>query len=177
MINLLPPEQKKKIYNEKRERIILTLLFFLVIFLLLSTTTMYGVRHYSLKVLEEKKAKIQEERDEFENVLEKRENIDKLNQRVSKIKTLEEEKINFPILFTDINKSITEETRLDSLNYERKDETYEITISGYTPNWEQLLKIENELEKRFKNINFSSDSWTQTEDISFLVKFEYNGEN
>lgn len=174
MINLLPLEQKKNIHNEKRKRISLVLLFFLVIYLFFATTVLYTVKYFSFKVLNEERQNIQQERERFKNVLEKKESVDNLNKRVFKIKNLKEKRISLTKLLVDISNSITKETKLSSFQYDIKDKTHQITISGYTPNWEHLLTIEKELKSRFKNVNFSSESWTQTEDITFSVKFEKN---
>ncbi len=176
MINLLPPDQKQEVFNEKKERIIINLMFFLVIFVLFFTTTTYLVQQIGLEEFEEERQVFAEKRSEFGDIDQKIEDIEELNNKLENIKSIKENQPDFNNLFADINNSLTEETRLDSFDYTEDDETYEITLSGYVPDWESLLELEEGLEENFA-VNFSSDSWTQTRDISFLVKLENEKED
>lgn len=181
MINLLPPDQKAEVFNEKKERIVITLMFFLVLFLLFASITIYIARYYSLNALSEKEADFASKKADFVEVTEKKDDIAALNQKVSQLDDFKDNSVNLYEVFLDVNESMKGTARLDSLEYRRDgsggDVVYEITLSGYSPSWENLVHLEEELEDRFSNVNFSSDSWTQTKDINFFVKFEKDGNN
>lgn len=177
MINLLPPDQKQEVFNEKKERIVINLMFFLVIFVLFFTTTTYFIQRVGLEKFEEERRVFAEERSQFGDVGQKIEDIEKLNKKLANIEEIKNNQPNFSQLFFDINSSLTETARLDSFNCAESGDDYHVTLSGYVPDWEGLLELERELKKNFESVNFSSDSWTQTKDISFLVKLERKNEN
>lgn len=176
MINLLPPDQKEEVFNEKKERIVINLMFFLVVFVLFFTTATYLVQQIGLDQFEEERINFAEKRSEFGDIEQKVESINKLNSRLENIKKINNSQPDFNKFFKDINNALTDDVRLDSFDYVQDEDGYRITLSGYTPEWESLLELEERLEENF-TVNFSSDSWTQTKDISFLVKLENENEN
>lgn len=179
MINLLPPEKKEKVANEVKERIALTLMFFLVIFLSLLSVTAYGLKHHSLNILESEKQAFSQKKKQYLSVIDKKENIKKVNSLASEINDFKEDRTDLIELFAEIDSAIPENGELDEIEYQRKKNDNnkminEIILTGNLSKWKDLIELESNLKEKFTEVNFSSESWTQTEDINFMVKFINN---
>ncbi len=180
MINLLPPKQKEKVFNEKKQRIISTLMFFLIVFLLFASVTIYGTKHFGLQIINAQRDLFEQKKEKFSGLIEKEKDVQKLNRRLSRIDEFHKKKINLEEVFIDLNKIIPSKISLESFDYKfnesGQEPSHQIIIEGRASTWEDLLAFEEKLETNYSDVNFSEDSWSQVENINFLVKFNLNGE-
>jgi cell division protein FtsL len=181
MINLLPPKEKEKVFNEKKQRIISTLMFFLVVFLLFTSVTFYTTKHFGLQIINIERDLFHQKKKDFAGLIEKEEDVKKLNNRLLKIDNFTRERVNLDKIFTRID-NLSSDILLESFDYEQitaeteNKSAHQITLAGKASTWEQLVNFEEKLKNNFSEVKFSEDSWSQVENINFLVKFNINGE-
>lgn len=172
MINLLPSQEKKRAYNELKKRTLVTLMFFLVIFLIFLSATFYGLKCYSLKVLEKEKKMFLQEKQQYLDVIDKREDIKEINNLTNKINEFKNSLTDFNVLFTKINSIVLNDNTIKEIQYQNTTKgDNQIILKGKLSDWEDLVKLEEDLEREFSEVKFSSESWTQTKNINFMVKF------
>ena len=174
MINILPPAEKNKVSEEKKKRVILVFLFFSVIFSILISGTMYGVTRRGVKILEEEMSDYGKSKSEMVVIDEKANNIKEFNAILNQISRVNEDSIGIDKLYLKVKDKIPSEIEIQQLRLNRVAEGYEVVLSGRASVWQDLTSLEDSLSY-FSEVNFSSDSWKQVEDIDFLVKFIVNG--
>lgn len=171
MINLLPPKEKKRVFDEKKKRVVLILLFFIVLFLVVFSGFMYGVKRYGSMILNQQLESFDSHREDLADIEKKNESIEEFNRMLNHIESINERQVEAKDLFTEIKEEIPAGVEIESLDFEwTADNSYQVILSGNAVSWNDLTVLEERLTK-FSEVNFSSDSWRQVEDIDFLVKF------
>ncbi len=173
MINLLPPTEKKRVSDEKRKRVILILLFFLVVFLVLASGVIYTTKRYGLEVLSSEIEAFKRAKTELATVDKESEDIKEFNQILNHISQVNEDSIEVGQLYSVVESKIPAGVKIEKLSLARLADGYQAILSGNASKWEELTVLEKNLSQ-FSEVNFSSDSWKQVENIDFLVKFVIN---
>ncbi len=175
MINLLPSKQKEKVAKKRSERAISVLVFFLASFFLILSLSTFMVRAYGLFVLEKEAASVIEKKGALSDIERKEEIINEFNAIALSISSVEEKKIDFSSIVSDIYEIFPDGVKVRELEFERDhptagDDTF--ILSGRADNWDLLLSFENLLEENYSEVNFSPGSWSSTRDIEFFVNFK-----
>jgi Tfp pilus assembly protein PilN len=174
MINLLPLEEKKFLETEKNWRLIiilgsLILMFLIYLILILSTIklSMSGnLRSQQIMIdTEEKELK----KPEIQDIQEK---ITSVNQNLSKLKNFYQEQVSLTDIFEKISKTLSPGMYLINLAYQK--DASKFSLSGSAPNKETLFEFKKNLEKEFKEVSLSNQSWIDPANFQVTFKIENN---
>ncbi len=178
MINLLPFKQKEKIEKEKRLRNLLSLLFVLLVFLIFLSSIFYSLKIFALNFLEEDNSFTIEDELKRLKIEENEKEVHNFNVLAQQISSFYEKRFLTVDIFKKIYESLPAGAYVNNFETNRREdpgqkkEIVRVILRGYSPDWQSLLKMEEALKTNFHDVEFSAGTWTQLEDIDFLVTFE-----
>ena len=176
MINLLPSYYKDKINQEKNWKKLLILQISFIVLLLFLLSSLFFLKENIFSLL--KKEDYLKNDIDFSRVAEKEATVNSFNRKFSELNYFYRKSTRTINLIEDIYLSLPEGTYIKTIDFSKKidpsleEEVNQVILSGYSPNWDLLLEIENNLNDNFSSVEFSSSTWTQVEDINFLVSFQ-----
>ncbi len=178
MINLLPFYQKIKINREKKWKFFSLFSFYIIIFFIFLSFYLCLIINISSRFLRIEGSDFNNEKIDLPVILEKEEKIMKINKLLSEIDYFQNKSLIITDILREIHEILPDGTYVKSFQFNKKidekdkKDINEIILSGYSPDWQSLLKIEEGLKNNFSNIKFSPGTWTEIENINFLVSFE-----
>ncbi len=168
MINLLPDDYKQeliKIEKEKVQTIILALLNFFFVFLLLAFISLNIYFNFQLQ---SKKIFI-ESLSHFQESPEIKEQVEKTNEQLKNINKFYHEKIHYSLVLNKIFQTIPETAYLNTLSFAGN----KVSLAGFIASRDDLLIFKENLEEKFKQVDFPPINWAERENINFFVTFFY----
>lgn len=189
MINLLPSQHKKELKQEKSWKIVLILSILFLIFLICLTLVLFFIKTFFSNQLIIQRSLFSQEEKRFQELqiqnLEER--IIVTNQIFSKLGSFYRGQTNFTRILEKISQTLPPGIYLTNLSIipfleEKEEKSKEkilkqglnISLSGFAPTREDLLKFKKNLEKEelFKEIHFPPLSWVKPTDINFSITFK-----
>lgn len=175
MINLLPPQQKEEILEQQRLRLILVLGIVFLSFFLSLFLVLFLVKSYISSDLETEKINTEERRKEIALNQNLEKEITEANVLLSDLSSFYEKNLDLTKVLEKINTILPSGIYLTSYNLgftkREKEETVNVSLSGYCKNRDTLVKFKENLEgeENFTEVNFSTESWVKPS--KFMVNF------
>lgn len=180
MINLLPPEEKIKLLLEKRKKLIIILGMIVLIPLFCLILILLSVKFYILGEVDSKKIILEQAEKEYQTpaFLTFKDIIQKNNKILVELESFYKKETYFSKALKIIS-NITRPKNLYLTNMSLdKNENYKIKVaaSGFSKTREDLLIFQKNINeiKEIKNVNFSPESWFNSQDVRFYLTFEIN---
>ncbi len=181
MINLLPPAQKERLKTQGLLRIVLILGILFLSFLFVLFLVLLLVKSYIITDSETQKI-ILEERKKIISLNQKvEEEIEEANILLSNLNSFYKNNVDLTQLLEEIYNSLPSGTYLTEFSFSiakrsRGEEQLRVSLSGYCPDRETLLKFKENLEKEktISEVYFSPVSWVKPIEIDFTVNFVFN---
>lgn len=175
MINLLPSQQKEEILKQQRLRLILILGIVFLSFFISLFLVLFLVKSYISSDLETEKINTEERRKEIILNRDLEKEITEANALLSDLSSFYEKNLDLTKVLEKINTILPSGTYLTSYNLgfskREKEETVNISLSGYCKDRDTLVKFKENLEgeESFTEVNFSAESWVKPSE--FMVNF------
>jgi len=176
MINLLPPIQKGKLKEEREKRILIHLLILVLFFNLSLSLSLLNLKIFLSEKI--KKEKLELENQEKILKLETKKEILETNKLISDLLKFEKEKKEFSEILAKIFQVLPKEIKVNNVNVsttildkKTKKETFQISLVGFSPDRESLLRLKSILEENFKQVSFPPQVWVKEKEIDFSVTF------
>ncbi len=182
MINLLPIKQKQRLLEEELFRLSLILGTLFLCFLICLSLILFLIKNYTLWDLEAEKILLQEKQKTLSLNEELEKEIKEANTFLSELDSFYQESTSITQLLESIDATLTSEVYLTSFNFAlpriKGKENPRVSISGFSPDRETLLILQENLKKEqsFSDIYFSPESWVEPENIDFNIRFRFNKE-
>jgi len=174
MINLLPPEQKQELREEQGLKLVLILGIVILAFLISLTLILFSIKTSLSADLESQKIYFEQREKELESpkIQELEGKIKNYNLTLSQLKSFYQGQLDLTSILEKISKTLPERTYLTTLNFDSQ--ISQISLSGFSPNREELLQFKKNLEKTegLKEIYFPPANWLKPTDIDFSVNFK-----
>jgi len=173
MINLLPYNQKKNLLEQRKVKQVVILgiavlasLICLILIMLFMKLDLQG----SL-VLEKQLFNCDKEDCDSEEIELLEQEANYLKEIFSKTITYYQEKEYLIEKIEDFYQAIPENIILTNISFKKNNR--EVSLSGYSPDRDSLIKFKQDLENKdnFEKIYFPSSNWMNSQDINFLVSF------
>lgn len=173
MINLLPYNQKENLLEQKKIKqvvilgiAILASLICLILILLFMKLDLQG----SL-VLEKQLFDCEKKDCDSEEIKALEQEASYLREVFSKTLTYYQEKEYLIEKIEDFSGAVPENITLTNISFKKNNR--EVSLSGYSPDRDSLIKFKQDLESKdnFEKVFFPSSNWINSEDINFLVSF------
>ncbi len=180
MINLLPLEEKKIIFSKKRKRIVKILWFLFFFFLICLTINLFLVNYYLEKEIDfyrEKFSVLDKEKENLE-IKEIQDRIIEINSLLTTLNNFYEGKVYFSNIFRKIDEKLPSNIYLTNISISKRiedgKEKIKVSISGFSPRREDLLRFKEDIEEDnyFKEVYFPSSTWVSSLDINFSLNFD-----
>jgi len=142
--------------------------FFLFLFFLFLSLSFYLINEFGVSDLKKEKRLIKEKKSEIPDTEEKEEKMKEFNQVMSGMDSVYSEYNSVTPIFEDISDTLPVGCYLTSFRFDGSS----VNLSGRASDWELLLEVEESFKEKFSNVDFSPGSWTQAENVDFLIKFE-----
>jgi hypothetical protein len=179
MINLLPLKEKRELVFVKRNRLFIVLGFAFLIFIICFILVLFSIKFYILKERVDQKIATDEVYLKYKTVdVSALENsLKNYNSSISKLKVFYKDET----FVTNALKIISgiqmpKDLYLTDIFLDRKDLQKEVyaELIGFSGDRESLLVFRDNIEKETRIIDpiFSPESWTNSENIKFNLKFK-----
>lgn len=174
MINLLPPEQIKELKQEEIFKLVLTLGIIVLAFLVSLVLILFLIKTLLLIDLNAQEISLEQKQKELKDseMRELEEKIKQYNLALSGLEIFYESQPELTSILDKISRVFPEGTYLTSFKF--SSQTSQVSLTGFSPNSETLLKFKENLEKTegLKDLSFPEDLWIQENNINFLVSFK-----
>ena len=173
MINLLPLEQKEELREEEKLKLILILGIVILAFLISLILILFSIKTNIFSWVQIQKILLEQREKELKSPqiqeLEKR--IRDYNLTLSKLDSFYKKNLNLTEILEKTSKTLPAGTYLTNLNFNPT--TWQVSLSGFCPVREILLKFKKNLEKeeKFEKVYFPPINWVEPTDIIFSVNF------
>lgn len=175
MINLLPPSEKAKRLSERTERLTIIIAGTILVALISLILILFALKTYIWGQAEFQKIALAQSQKDFETseLQELEEKIISTNLSFSQLKSFYGQKAYFSERIEEISLALPKTIYLYSLTLAYDKEELRVSLSGFSPSRETLLKLKENLEANpnFKEIYFPRSIWVELEDIDFIVNF------
>ena len=175
MINLLPPEEKEAILKERKKKMMIIIWFLLFFFLISLSLILYSLKFY-----------VKGQADYYQIILEGKESAleqagikdfqsqaVKSNNVIRKMSDFYSKKYYFTDVSDKVSGALISGIYLNNLSIAASENSFKISIAGFSPTREILFNFKNSLEKSgFQNLFFPQTNWVKPENITFYVSFE-----
>jgi len=172
MINLLPNKEKEELRLEEQKKIILILGIQILILFVSLLLVLFSIDIYISSQVNVQKIIFSQEEKKFGESEAKifQEKLEFLNQDISNLSSFYKNQINLTEILNKISNILPSGISLNYFSFIT--DTSQISLVGSAPDRETLLKFrENiEKEKKFSQIEFSSNSWLDP--TNFSVNFK-----
>ena len=171
MINLLPLEQKEELREEEKLKLILILGIVILAFLISLILILFSIKTTILGQVQIQKIFLEQREKEFKSAqfqeLEKR--IGDYNLTFSNLDSFYKKNLNLTEILEKTLKTIPAGTYLTNFNFNPT--ILQVSLSGFCPDREILLKFKKNLEKeeKFEKVYFPPANWVNPTDINFSV--------
>jgi hypothetical protein len=179
MINLLPPKEKKELLLIKTNRLFVVLGSALLVFAVCLILVLLSVYYFILKEKSAQKSLVDQTYINYktEDISALENSLKKHDANISKLKVFYKDESAVSDVLKIISKiEMPKDLYLTDIFLDRKDLQKEAygEISGFSKNRESLLVFRDNIEKEASIINpiFSPESWTNSENIKFDLKFK-----
>ena len=162
-INLIPPKLKKERKERKTTALFFTFLtFYLILFCILSAV-IYLADTYIKKSLSNMDVQIAEETLKANNYKDVEANIKLVNGKLDSIKKEETSKIYWSKILDELARSTPENAQIKILSSSTENKS--LNITGDAASRRDIAKLKDKMEdsKYFKNVNFSTSSYNETD--------------
>lgn len=174
MINLLPPEQREELRQEEVFKLVLTLGIVILAFLVSLVLILFSIKTSLLADLNAQEIYLEQKRKELKDseMQELEARIKEYNLSLSRLETFYEDQSDLVSVLEKISQVFPERTYLTSFKFDSQ--TSQVSLTGFSPDSETLLKLKENLEKTegLKGPSFPDDIWLQESNINFLVSFK-----
>ncbi len=171
MINFLPSKQKEELKEEKNLKLISILEIITLAFLISLALILFAIKIPFSAALDEQKSYIKQKEEELKNptMKELEEKIKKYNLTLSKLENFYQEQSELTLILERIFKAFPRGTYLTGNKFNSQES--QISLDGFSPNWEILLQFKENLEKTegLKEVIFPPATWVQSTNINFSV--------
>lgn len=163
MINLLPPKIKHEQKIGQISSQINAAVFALIIMVALTYSAIFLVNFF----LSGQLGKIQDNLDKTNVEIAKLKDIESsvtgTNQKLSKLDTYKDQRFEWSSVFVDINNSIPEKVKIDSIQIDQKGSKFVISAAAETRS--DIVKLQAKLEDLdyLKNLSFQSSTYNEKE--------------
>ena len=175
MINLLPPKEKIEFLQEETKKLTILIGIVIVVSLICLSLILFAIQTYIWGQAESQKITLKEAQKEFASseLQELQEKIQTTNLSFAQLNSFYQQKPYLTELLEDIFSILPKGMYLINLFLNPTEEKTQISLSGFSPSREILLKFNESLEADpdFKEIYFPRDSWIKIKDIDFFVSF------
>jgi hypothetical protein len=176
MINLLPHIQKEKLQEEKEKRILVHWLVLILFFGLSLSLSLLTIKIFISEKLKRERFNL-ESQEKILDVKTQKEILE-TNKLISELLKFEKEKKDLSGIIAKVYRTVPTEIQLNNLSIlkvsgdEKKNkERLQITLSGFSAERGNLLRLKSILEEQFDEVSFPAQTWVKEKDIDFSVTF------
>lgn len=170
MINLLPPLQKEELFREQRYKLLLIWGLSIIIFLITLSLLLFSISTFISGKAQEEKIAIPPELQDSEK------EITQINKSLRNLNSFYNKQPDFGELLERIYKMLPPDVYLTSLslNFSEKEESFSVSLQGFSPTRELLSQLKRNLESEpgFKDIDFPPLNWVKPDKIDFNLSFK-----
>ncbi len=162
ILNLIPPKIKREQYIKKIAGIVFSSLFVVTLILLIVFGALYGINYYLSDALANSKQELSEAETKVTSLKSVEDNVNNINAKIKKIDDLKSENINWEILINDLNSSIPDQVRVDSLSIDWENQT--VSLSGIGETRREIVKLQEKLNASdyFENLSFATSAYSSS---------------
>lgn len=174
MINLLPPERKAEFIEEDKWKLLLILGIIISVSLVCFALILFSIKIYISGQVSSYGIISDTEEKEFKSsaIYSLGEKVGAANAIISNVNDFYQKQVDFIEVFYKISGALPAGVYLRNISFNplaEKNYKFQISISGYSPDRETLLKLKDNLEKEefFKELYFPPSNWVTPSAIDF----------
>lgn len=174
MINLLPPEQKQELLSEEKFRMVLILGIIITAFLVSFIFILISIKIFISAETEVQKINFEQKEKELGNTAfqEIENKITMANAVFSQLAVFYHKQKDVVVIFGKVFSALPSGVYLTNLSFNPVNS--QISIAGFSPSRESLLKLKEKLEKEnsFFDVYFPPTDWIEPININFSLNFK-----
>ena len=173
MLNLLPPQYKEELRQEENFRLVLVLGILIFAFFLCFSLLLVSLRIYLAGEIKAQRVLLESQKTSSRGDAVLQRNIQELNRNMSSLSSFYKDQAMVSKILQHISDALPQGVYLTSLTFSPSGESLKISLSGFAPTVDDLLKLKRSIEQdpMFLNMNFPPANWVSP-DISFSLNVD-----